>query len=321
MMKWIKNLLTPGRQYKSHLLHAENVIRSAEEKYRSFFNNSMDAVLITAPDGRIFEANESACKMFGMSADELIGAGRSGLVDSDDARLQILLTEREKYGHARGELTYIRKDGSKFTGEATSAIFKDNKGNLRTSMIIRDVTDKERSRQELRESEERFRSLFYNNLSVMLIVDPDTGNITDANESAVKYYGWDYKKLTSMNLKDINILGEKIVAELSKARQSSQIYFEFRHKLADGSIRDIEAFVSRITISGKDYLHSIIHDITDRKEAEMKLQEQLDELRRWHEVTLGREERIIELKRQVNELLEKAGRPVRYPDIQPGQLS
>ena len=57
---------------------------------------------------------------------------------------------------------------------------------------------------------------------------------------------------------------------------------------------------------------AVLVDITDRKRAESKLNEQLDELRRWHEITLGRETRILELKREVNELLAKAGQPPRY---------
>ena len=57
---------------------------------------------------------------------------------------------------------------------------------------------------------------------------------------------------------------------------------------------------------------AVLVDITDRKRAEIKLNEQLDELRRWHEITLGRETRILDLKREVNELLAKIGQPPRY---------
>jgi hypothetical protein len=61
---------------------------------------------------------------------------------------------------------------------------------------------------------------------------------------------------------------------------------------------------------------SIARDIAERKRAEAQLGEQLDELRRWHQVTLGRETRILDLKREVNELLAQAGRPPRYPSAE-----
>jgi hypothetical protein len=56
-------------------------------------------------------------------------------------------------------------------------------------------------------------------------------------------------------------------------------------------------------------------DITERKRAEAQLTEQLDELRRWHDITLGREARILDLKREVNELMAQTGRPPHYPGI------
>lgn len=66
------------------------------------------------------------------------------------------------------------------------------------------------------------------------------------------------------------------------------------------------------------YLHSvhILEDITQRKRAESKLVEQVDELRRWHDATLGREMRTLELKREVNEMLGQAGQPPRYPSAE-----
>ena len=57
---------------------------------------------------------------------------------------------------------------------------------------------------------------------------------------------------------------------------------------------------------------SSARDITDRKQVEHRLNEQLEELRRWHQATLGREMRILDLKREVNELLAQAGQPPRY---------
>ena len=63
---------------------------------------------------------------------------------------------------------------------------------------------------------------------------------------------------------------------------------------------------------GRDVRFEFARDITERKKTEQRLREQLDELRRWHHVTVGREERIIELKKEVNELLQRLGEPARY---------
>jgi len=79
----------------------------------------------------------------------------------------------------------------------------------------------------------------------------------------------------------------------------------------------------KVCIRGADgttkFLLGISEDITERKRAKVELDEQLAELRRWHEVTLGRETRVIELKREVNELLGQGGQPPRYDSVESGK--
>jgi PAS domain S-box-containing protein len=125
---------------------------------------------------------------------------------------------------------------------------------------------------KLKESEERFRNLFQNNISVMLLIEPDTGHIIDANQSAEGFYGWSHLQLISMKIQDINTLDQGTMAELGKAKLLKQTHFEFQHRKANGSICDVEVFSSKIDIQRKAYLHSIIHDITERKMAEEALQ-------------------------------------------------
>lgn len=135
---------------------AERKLQESEEKYRTFFENSLDGIMLTVPDGRILSANPAACHMFGMSEDEIIQAGRRELVDSTDESLSVLLEERRLKGKASGELTLIRKNGSKFPAEVTSATFIDAFGNERTSMIIRDITERKRAEEEIMKTNARF---------------------------------------------------------------------------------------------------------------------------------------------------------------------
>src|SRR6266481_1369329 len=87
-------------------------IKQGEERFRSLFENSIDAVLLSAPDGTIEAANPAACRLFGGSAEEICGIAGFGLVDPSDGRLQSLLEERGRTGRFRGELFYKRQDGS-----------------------------------------------------------------------------------------------------------------------------------------------------------------------------------------------------------------
>ena len=125
-------------------------IKQGEERFRSLFENSIDAVLLSAPDGTIEAANPAACRLFGGSAEEICGIAGFGLVDPSDGRLQSLLEERERTGRFRGELFYKRKDGSTFLGEVSSAFYRDHSGATKAAVIIRDVTDRKRVEETLR---------------------------------------------------------------------------------------------------------------------------------------------------------------------------
>jgi formate hydrogenlyase transcriptional activator len=125
-------------------------IKQGEERFRSLFENSIDAVLLSTPDGTIEAANPAACRLFGRSVEEICGIAGFGLVDPSDGRLQSLLEERERTGRFRGELFYKRKDGSTFLGEVSSAFYQDLSGATKAAVIIRDVTDRKRIEETLR---------------------------------------------------------------------------------------------------------------------------------------------------------------------------
>jgi PAS domain S-box-containing protein len=132
--------------------------------------------------------------------------------------------------------------------------------------------EKNNAHAALLESAERHRSLFEDNIAVMLLMDPLTGEILDANQAAGNFYGYDREELKKMKVTDLNTLPEEIVKEeLEKARIHRKIQFQFKHRLKDGSIRDVEIYSSRIKAFGKDVLHSIVHDITEKVKIEEEL--------------------------------------------------
>lgn len=134
---------------------AETSLKESEERYRLLFDNSIDAVLLTSPDGSILEANGAACRMFGRTEEELQRLSLSGIVDASDPRLAHALEERARTSQFSGELTFLKPDGTKFPAEITTSVFEDHEGRERTSMIIRDVTERKQMVESLRESEER----------------------------------------------------------------------------------------------------------------------------------------------------------------------
>lgn len=110
------------------------------EYYRFIFENSYDAIMLTSPDGTIHHANPAACEMFQRTEEEICKIGRSGIVDASDPRLMVALEQRAEKGKARAEFNCVRKDGSIFTVDCTSVLFKDENGETRTAVILRDMT-------------------------------------------------------------------------------------------------------------------------------------------------------------------------------------
>ncbi len=125
------------------------------------------------------------------------------------------------------------------------------------------------SNKMLHESEKTFRDLFHKHAAVKLLIDPDSGNIVEANEAAENFYGWPRARLRQMRIQDINTLPPgQVKAEMQKASNLERTQFEFRHRIADGSVRDVAVFSSRINTKDGLLLHSIIHDITEQRQAE-----------------------------------------------------
>lgn len=136
------------------------------------------------------------------------------------------------------------------------------------------IAQNEKMQEALWVSEETYRNQFANNTVVMLLIDPKDGTIIEANAAAVRFYGYPRKQLLSMKITDINTLP---AAETQRAIGSITAdqgkRFQFQHRLADGSLRDVEVSSSFIQLGNRAILHSIVHDSTDRNKMEQELRE------------------------------------------------
>ncbi len=127
----------------------------------------------------------------------------------------------------------------------------------------------ERAAEEaLRESEERYRSLFQDSPAVMLLVDPVTGDIADANAAASRYYGFSREELRGRKTGDLDSLPpEEVDGALQKLKSASGSHNLFWHRLASGETRPVEVFSGPVSSHGKTFLHLIVHDISVRHRA------------------------------------------------------
>ena len=205
---------------KAELSKTKTLLRQSEEKrkeqlslyeskYQSLVESSMDAILLTVKDGRILTANTAACEIFKMTNDEICNSRRLDIVDLTDPRLQILLKERNRTGRANGELTFKRKDGSKFPGEITSVVFTDAFGQDKTSMTIRDLSVRKKTEQKLAQSTDDLQqaindrnNILNSSLDVICSFDKE-GRFVGVSDAAKHIWGYKPEELKGMKFIDL----------------------------------------------------------------------------------------------------------------------
>jgi PAS domain S-box-containing protein len=255
---------------------AEHALRTSEERYRQLFEHSMDAILLTAPDGRIDSANPAACRIFQCSEHELQQLGRNGLVEANDLRLEPALAERERNGRFSGELTFQRGDGSTFEGEVSTVCFTNSAGQTRTSMIIRDVTERKRMAEAVMSARDRLSHVLDSITDAFVTLDHDW-RITYINPEAARIN----KKRPEEFLGKTHweewpaSLGSAVEEQYRRAvAQRVAVHFEHRYVVAGqyDTWLDIHAYPTA------DGLTLFYRDISQRKRAEQALQQSHQQL-------------------------------------------
>ena len=238
--------------------------------------NSGEAILLTQPDGAVLAANPEACRMFGRSEEAICAAGRAGIVDLNDPRLARGLDERARQGRASGELRLRRGDGTTFPALITSRVYTDHDGAERTSMVIRDLSEREAAEASLRESEELYRSILRASPDDITVTDLE-GRILLVSPTAVTMLGYAH---------EADLLGRPMMEFLApedRARAAANVGLMFEGVFsgpgeygavrADGSafpieanaefIRDAEGQPTRIVF--------VVRDVTERRRAESEI--------------------------------------------------
>ena len=276
--------------------HAEEALTHSHDLMRYIIEHNRSAVAVHDKDLKYIYVSQRYLDDYKVKEKEVIGKHHYDVFPD--------LPQKWRDVHQKalaGEISsaeddpYVREDGAVDWTRWECRPWYESNGSIGGIIVYTEViTGRKRAEELLQKSEERFRKLFEAHTAVMLIIDPENGNIIDANAAASQFYGWPLEELRQMRMQQINTLSpEAVTAEMEKAATLGHIRFEFCHRRADGSIRDVEVFSNRVMIEEKAVLYSIIHDITDRKLAERALQEAHDHLE------MRVEERTTQLRQEI----------------------
>ncbi len=311
-------LLTFARNI-SERKQIEKALLQSEAQYRLLFNEMAEGFALheiicddldIPIDYRFLEVNPMFEKMTGLKKEKIIGK----------TVLEVMPNTESYWIHTYGKVALtgeeIRYENySEELGKWFDVIaFSPKPGQFATT--VNDITDRKIMETEIRESEEKYRA-YVNQAPFGVFVTDENGNYIQVNAAASKITGYTRPELLKMKIPDLfqeqTLEAAAIHFESVKNNGYASGEFPFLNKK-----QEVRWFsVTGVKLSENRFL-GFVEDITDRKKADMKLQEQLDELTRWHSATLGRENRIMELKKEVNQLLKKHNLPVRYTSIEEG---
>ena len=250
---------------------AEETIREAEEKYRTLFEESIDAIYIRSLDGEIIDLNQAALDLFGFTKEE---AMRSDVADryADPAERQRFEEEMAKSGSVRDfEGKRLKADGTEMDCLITANLLRSNDGTVvGLQGIIRDITDRKRAEETIRDAEEKYRSIFDHSKDPIFIMSRE-GLVLDVNQSGLDMSGFEKQELIGLVVKDMCVSPEEhreLVTEV--IREGSVKDYEIQMLKKDGS--EIDCLVSITLQLDEDGniigYQGMVRDITEHKRAD-----------------------------------------------------
>jgi len=298
-IRWIRDRIFPVRDRSGVVVRcagiAEDItesktiaeaLESAEEQYRSIFDNAVNGIFRTSPDGKLLVTNPAAARIFGFDSPEESIEARSDIAHQgyvDPHRRDELIRLLEEHGAVKGfEFEAYRKDGSRvWISENTRAVHSPSGEILYFEGIFEDVTERKRAEEALRESEERFRTIFEQAPLGISEGEIATARFINANHRYVDILGYTTDELRALTFTDYthpeDLQKDLIEFQKLAAGKIRTYAMEKRYLRKDGDIIWVNLTVAGLAQPGQKPLNclAVVEDITERKQAE--------DLLRWSE--------------------------------------
>ncbi|HET7649203.1 MAG TPA: EAL domain-containing protein [Gammaproteobacteria bacterium] len=253
-------------------------IADVERKYRSIFENAVEGIYQSTPDGRIISGNPALARILGYDSPEAMIA--SGLNIASRAYVHpeqraILLGYLEKDGfYADQEFQIFRRDDTPIWISDNARIVRDDKGNiLYYEGFIQDITPRKLAEQALVQSEEKYRTLVDTNQDGVFM--SQSGSLVYVNQTLAKLLGYDAADLIGKPILDLiaaesRAFAEELAADLPDENASDPKEVQLLHR--DGETRvAVSVSIGRISWRGQPAITGTVRDVTEHKKAEQEL--------------------------------------------------
>jgi PAS domain S-box-containing protein len=317
-------------------MEAEEALRASEKKYRDIVTLSPVGIWQSTLDGIIFTANDALARLLGYErASEVIGlSGPRDLFYNPKERERILAKYVERGVATDVEVQFKRRDGTPFWVKASAHFVRDAQGQpLHFESYAVDIDESRVAQAALKDSEERYRLLFEGNPVPQLVYDLETLRYVDANEAAVRQYGYAHSELLSLSVDDTAMPDDPDLPAFKASRFAPRpplVHVGLRkQRRKDGSLIDVDITSFALTLAGRDARLIVSRDVTAERLAEEERERLLAALERaaaeWQRTfdavqtalfVLDGQSRVLRVNRAAHELLgepdlaDAAGRPL-----------
>jgi PAS domain S-box-containing protein len=305
---------------------AEEELRESENRFRAVFDRAKDGIFIETPEGKILDVNRAVTDMLGYTREELLKLRVGALVPPEiAAQLPPAIRPETVAEGAYIETENVRKDGTRIPVEVGNSLVEIG-GEERVIAIVRDITERKRAERDLQEIGARLRAAIDADLDSFFIfrcLRDQSGRIED-----FIFVDLNRRAEEMLQMKREDLIGKRM-CEILPVNRELGFLEKYKKVVETGVPVEEEFYLPDTHVPAAWYFHQVVplddgiaishRDITERKQAEEQLRRHVEDLRarntaltRFNAVMTDREVRMIELKREVNELCLKLGEPPRH---------
>lgn len=258
----------------TRLKEKEAALTNSEAKFRAYFEEHKAIKLqFDVETQKIENVNKAAIAFYGYTKEELLEKTIFDLNALSKKEVLSLIKKAKSGESSAFSFPHRLKSGELRDVKVYTTIIKVD-GRDKFFSIVHDITEAKKNEEDLQRSEVRFRSYFENNTAAMLQIDPRSKRIIEANNAAIRFYGYRREQFKGMKVHDINILPpDEIDRKMKEAMGSPTQKFIFKHRLSSGESREVEVYVSPVVTDTERQLFITIYDVSEREENKRVLEE------------------------------------------------
>jgi PAS domain S-box-containing protein len=261
--------------------------KNAEEslKKASFYlDNAGDSIIVISTDKKIRKVNKEFSRLWGYSPEEVLDTNVFKIFPEAEhpkhlSEMELAVSTKKSRNF---ETVALTKSGREIPLSIRGSAIFNKKGEMEGFIgSFRDITERKRIEEALGTSEEKYRLLFSTERDAVIIVDSETQRIIDANDSAMRLYGYSHQEMLQLTGPDLSAepeMSEEAIRKMAEETEKKIHYHLRNHKKKDGTTFNVEISSGVFMLKGRKLISAVIRDITERRKAEAEREALLADL-------------------------------------------